>query len=189
MGILTRFFLFLFALVSLVAGGALLIPAARLVPEAAWLSFVHPYIGRPETLFGLGIYLLVALSLLVSAVSFPKAGAARRSSVALPAGDAGAVDVATAAVEAVACRAARAEKGVREADARLTAKPQNGGERLTLALRLAVGTDTSVPDVTAAVAAAVQGELARLLGLGDVALKITISDITQGRLPHQPRVS
>ena len=53
MGILNRFLLFLFALVSVAAGGALVAIAARLLPQQEWLSLVEQYAGRPECLAGL----------------------------------------------------------------------------------------------------------------------------------------
>ena len=70
MGILNRFLLFLFALVSVAAGGALVVVAARLLPQQEWLSLVEQYAGRPECLAGLAIYLIVGLHLLVSSLIF-----------------------------------------------------------------------------------------------------------------------
>lgn len=190
MGILTRFLLFLFALVSVVAGGTLMVIAARLFPEPAWLAIWNQYAGRPETLAGLGIYLVVALLLLVRSVSFEKSSEVRRKAVALSSSATGSVDVATAAVQGVAERTARSLPSVRDVRADVhMARKKDGTEQLRLSLRLVLGTEVPVKDVTSAVEAAVRDELSRLLGLDDVGMKIAIEDITSGKLPHQPRVS
>ena len=101
MGIFHRFLLFLFTLVSLAAGGALVVVAAKLLPERAWLEVLNQYVGRPETYAGLALYLLVGLVLLFSVFSRSKEREFR-GEVTLAADVAGRVQVSTAAISDVA---------------------------------------------------------------------------------------
>ena len=192
MGILNRFLLFLFSLVSLVAGGGLAFIAARLVPERMWLDVVNAYVGRPETLAGLAIYLVVGLILLVSVFSHKNGAAETHGEITLASDVAGSVHVSTTAVKGVAERAAMSVRGVRDARTRLhVVRPKNGAMEsgVHLSLQLVLGMEAPVKEVTAAVHSSVTQELSALLGLEDVDVTIAVTDITPARLPYQPRVS
>ena len=192
MGILNRFLLFLFALVSVVCGGALTIVAARLVPQQEWLSLVDAYAGRPECLAGLVIYLIVGLHLLVSALVVRSKGTQLRGELTLLADTAGSIHVSSAAVRDVAERAARDVRGVRDVRATLRATRPSGsaGESaIQLSLSLILGTEVPVRETADAVHNRVGEELSSILGFPEVDIKIEVSEITQAKLPHQPRVS
>ena len=192
MGILNRFLLFLFSLVSIAGGGALLVVAARLLPQQEWLSLVDQYAGRPECLAGFAIYLIVGLHLLLSSLLVRSSGQETRGELTLVAGAAGSIQVASAAVRDVAERAARDVRGVREVHARLTShRPDGTGadSSIRLSLQLVLGTETPVRETADAVHEAVQAALSSLLGFPDVAIELSVSEITQAKLPNQPRVS
>ena len=192
MGILNRFLLFLFALVSVAGGGALLVVAARLLPQQEWLSIVEQYAGRPECLAGLAIYLVVGLHLLVSSLIFRSKEQETRGELTLVAGTAGNIQVSSAAVRDVAERAARDVRGVRDVHAKLTSRRSNGvgaESSIRLSLQLVLGTETPVRETADEVHEAVQATLSSLLGFPEVDIQLSVSEITQAKLPNQPRVS
>ncbi|WP_294157119.1 alkaline shock response membrane anchor protein AmaP [uncultured Selenomonas sp.] len=190
MGIFHRFLLFLFTLVSLAAGGALVVVAAKLLPERAWLEVLNQYVGRPETYAGLALYLLVGLVLLFSVFSRSKEREFR-GEVTLAADVAGRVQVSTAAISDVAQRAARTVHGVRDVRTKLHVvhAKQGGEDGLRLSMQLVLGTEAPVKQVADEVHDVVLQELSALLGLENVELALGVSDITAAKLPHQPRVS
>lgn len=192
MGILNRFLLFLFALVSVAGGGALLVVVARLLPQQEWLSIVEQYAGRPECLAGLAIYLVVGLHLLVSSLIFRSKEQETRGELTLVAGTAGNIQVSSAAVRDVAERAARDVRGVRDVHAKLTSHRSNGvgaESSIRLSLQLVLGTETPVRETADEVHEAVQATLSSLLGFPEVDIQLSVSEITQAKLPNQPRVS
>ena len=192
MGILNRFLLFLFALVSVAGGGALLVVAARLLPQQEWLSIVEQYAGRPECLAGLAIYLVVGLHLLVSSLIFRSKEQETRGELTLVARTAGNIQVSSAAVRDVAERAARDVRGVRDVHAKLTSPRSNGvgaESSIRLSLQLVLGTETPVRETADEVHEAVQATLSSLLGFPEVDIQLSVSEITQAKLPNQPRVS
>ena len=192
MGILNRFLLFLFALVSVAAGGALVVVAARLLPQQEWLSLVEQYAGRPECLAGLAIYLIVGLHLLVSSLVFRSKEQETRGELTLVAGTAGNIQVSSAAVRDVAERAAHSVRGVRDVHARIKSRRPDGvgaDSTIRLSLQLILGTETPVRETADAVHEAVQAELSSLLGFPEVDIALSVSEITQAKLPNQPRVS
>ncbi|MCI6284407.1 alkaline shock response membrane anchor protein AmaP [Selenomonas sp.] len=190
MGILHRFLLFLFALVSVVAGAGLVVIAAKLLPERTWVDAVNWYAGRPETFAGLAVYLIVGLELLVSSVA-RKTERETSGEILLASDLAGSIHVSTAAVKGVAERAARSVRGVRDVQTKLrVSRAKNAAESvLRLSMQLVLGTEAPIKTVADDVHDAVAQELEALLGLSDVELSIAVADITPAKLPHQPRVS
>lgn len=190
MGILNRFLLFLFTIVSIAAGCGLVAVLSRLVPERVWVDAVNLYAGWPETFVGLAIYLLVGFELLCSVFVRKKDGPSSRGEITLSSDLAGSVQVSAAAVKGVAERAARSIRGVRDVRSQLhVARGEQGESSLRLALSLVLGTEAPVKEVSDEVHAAVEQELSSLLGLAGVDVAIRVTDITTARLPHQPRVS
>lgn len=190
MGILNRFLLFLFTLVSIAAGASLVIIAAKLVPERTWMDIVNGYVGRPETFAGLALYLIVGVELLVSALARTKE-AETHGEILLASNLAGNIEVSSAAVKGVAERAAYSVHGVRDVRTKLHVSRRKHGEESTLrlAMQLVLGMEAPVKTVADDVHSAVMQELETLFGITDVDISIAVSDITQAKLPHQPRVS
>ena len=153
---------------------------------------MEQYAGRPECLAGLAIYLVVGLHLLVSSLVFRSKEQETRGELTLVAGTAGNIQVSSAAVRDVGERAARSVRGVRDGQARIKSRRPDGAgadSSLRLSLQLILGTETPVRETADAVHEAVQAELSSLLGFPEVDIALSVSEITQAKLPNQPRVS
>lgn len=188
MGIINRFFLFVFTVFMVMLSLGVLAVCLQIVPEHYWLNELRFALGRTETMAGAVVVLLVSLHLLLLSFSRHTPKAVSHGELVMVKSQAGEVGVALDAVRGLVDKLVRDVRGVRDAKVKVFSVKKEGEPPLSVSLSLIIGQECNVADVSAAASELVSSHLSKVLGYGQVPVEVTIADITNASPDRKHRV-
>lgn len=190
MGVINRFFLFIYAL----AVGVLLAVAATVafhfVPESVWINDLRVALARHEFFMGLGVFSLFSLYFILYALLVKQHTSDQISEdeVVLAQGKDGNIRVARDAVQNLAEKEAAEAHAVRSVRAEMFRQNKSDASpfRLELSVIMLVGAD--VATVTKDVTERIRRRFAKTFGISEVPISVTVTEITNAPVENQKRV-
>lgn len=188
MGIINRFFLFVFALFLALLSLCVLAACLQVVPEHYWLNELRFVLGRPETIATSAVVFFLSLHLVLLSFSRQSPKAVSHGELVMVESSAGQVGVALEAVRSLVDKLVRDVRGVRDARVKVRSLPKGEGEPLSVSMALIIGQETNVAEVSAAASAVVSSHLQKILGYSQVPVEVLITDITNAAPDGKHRV-
>lgn len=176
MGIINRFFCFVFSLTTGIAALCFLFSALKIIPDDVFFNELLFLLNRQEAPAVIGIVILFSFYFLC--VSLFSGGDKKKSApkeMQLVASDGGAVNITLEAVKNLAERAALNVHSVREAAAKIT-----GGDTasLNVGINIAVSAGANAPAVSNAVLKEINDNLRSSLSVTDAKINVSVTDIS-----------
>ena len=188
MGIINRFFLFVFALFLVLLSLGVLAVCLQIVPEHYWLNELRFALGRQETIVASAAAFFLSMHLVLLSLSRQAPKAVSQGELVMVESSAGQVGVALDAVRGLVDKLVRDVRGVRDAKVKVRSMPKGEGEPLSISLALIIGQETNVAEVSAAASRLVSGQLEKILGYSQVPVEVLITDITNAAPDRKHRV-
>ncbi len=188
MGIINRFFLFVFALFLVLLSLAVLAVCLQVVPEHYWLNELRFVLGRPETIVVSAVAFFLSLHLVLLSFSRQAPKSVSHGELVMVESSAGQVGVALDAVRSLVDKLVRDVRGIRDAKVKVKSAPKGAGEPLSVSLALIIGQETNVAEVSEAVSNMVSSQLQNILGYSQVPVEVLITDITNAAPDRKHRV-
>lgn len=188
MGIINRFFLFVFALFLVMLSLAVLAMCLQIVPEHYWLNELRFALGRPETIAVSAAAFFLSLHLMLLSFSRQAPKTVSHGELVMVESSMGEVGVALDAVRGLVDKLVRDVRGVRDAKVKVRSARKGEGEPLSVSLALIIGQETNVAEVSAAASGLVSAQLEKILGYSQVPVEVLITDITNAAPDRKHRV-
>ena len=185
MGIISRFFLFLYVLVVFVA---VIISAGvclQLIPKSIWQSYLNYIIAQNETVVALSVMIFFSLFFLGYVFSGRKNQNAV-GEILLKQGQPGEVRVAIFAIKRLVERAALSVSGVRETEVKIL----NNKDEVPISINLTIvlGQGYAAPVVSEAVVKNINKAISTALQIGQVSVDVKVKEITNAVVERKQRV-
>jgi len=190
MGIIKRFFVFIYALAVGLLLALVATVAFHLVPESVWVSDLRAAMTDEKFFMGLGVLSLFSLYFILYAllVKPSREDPALEDEVVLVQGKEGHIKVAKDALKNLAEKEAALAYAVR--DVRVDVIKSKKGDKAPFALEagiiMLVGADISA--VSKDVSDRIRRQFAKTIGITDVPIEVTINEITNAPVENQKRV-
>ena len=188
MGIINRFFLFVFALFLALFSLCVLAVCLQVVPEHYWLNELRFVLARPETIAVSAVVFFISLHLVLLSFSRQAPRTVSQGELVMVDSSAGQVGVALEAVRGLVEKLVRDVRGVRDAKVKVKSLPKGEGEPLSVSLALIIGQESNVAEVSAAVSVVVSSHLHKVLGYSQVPVEVVVTDITNAAPDRKHRV-
>lgn len=188
MGIINRFFLFVFALFLVMLSLGVLAVCFHIVPEHYWLNELRFALSRPETIAASVVVFLLSLHLLLLSFSRQSPRKTTHGELVMVESSIGEVGVDLEAVRGLVEKLVRDVRGVRDAKVKVQSARKGEGDPLSVSLALIIGQETNVAEVSAAASGLVSRQLAKILGYSQVPVEVMITDITNAAPDRKHRV-
>lgn len=188
MGIINRFFLFLYTLVFALLALGVVALTFQVVPAHVLWNECQYALAQWQTGAAAFVVFLLSIHLLGCSLASGKREHEDHE-VILVQGTSGEVRVAVAAVKNLVDKVARMVVGVRDLKLKVKAVRKDGQQSaVAIRLRLVIGQETNVTVVSDKIRQEVQRHLEDVVGIKDFALDIAVTDITNAPLAKKQRV-
>jgi hypothetical protein len=190
MGLVNRFFLFLYALAGVVLALGTAVVFLQLVPEHYLRELYDGAMGQWDIVAGTAaaVFLLSVHFLVYSLMGSAKK-AHEEKEVILIHSAAGDVKVAVDAVKNMIEKVTRMTSGVRDAKIRVRAEKTSGVDSFVkIGIHIVIGQEQNVAEVSDTIRASVRQHLEQTVGVKDFALDIAVDDISNAAVTKKQRV-
>lgn len=190
MGLVNRFFLFLYALAGVVLALGTAVFFLQLVPEYYLRELYDGAMGQWDIVAGTAaaVFLLSVHFLVYSLMGSAKK-AHEEKEVILIHSAAGDVKVAVDAVKNMIEKVTRMTSGVRDAKIRVRAeKTSEVDSFVKIGIHIVIGQEQNVAEVSDTIRASVRQHLEQTVGVKDFALDIAVDDISNAAVTKKQRV-
>lgn len=181
MGVINRILLFLYTLCFGIASLGVVLFVLKVAPERLLQNEYQFIVGQWQTGVIAGLLFLVSLHLFLCSISFKSAKSL--GDVIVVSGRTGTVNVSMSALKATAVRLAVGALGVRDAKIKaVLVKGAEAEERLSLDVRLEIGQERPISDISDEIRQSIGGYLEHQVGIKDFDIAIAVESIASNTI-------
>ena len=180
MGILNRLLLLPYAILGMALAVAVAAAVLRILPESIWLNELRYALSRQELLIGCAVYFLFSLKFFFAVFSRFSSSTRTDGEFMVVETPAGSVQVALPAVQGIVERTALAMQEVREAAAVIVVHEQrkdSADPPMHIELKISIADHAALGQVTEQLTQSVQQHIHEVLGVAEVPVKISVTEI------------